>query len=188
MRNLGAAPSIDRCLRSLVHGIAPTNLSLSSVLSMNAAVSGSVVLASRLSTDMSLFAFVLCSIVVFAFFPLLRRLIQVRSSHNDALLSSTPLTVSPYSSGHIDICLGRFDIFIGCLCSCACQIYLGYFHIPLLLHIDHRYICGTCHFDMGAKIQKVSWDSDHPAHCSIGPPSLFSEIRGPWDVAIPIVN
>lgn len=47
---------------------------------MNAAISGSVVLASRLSTDMAVFALAICSVVTFAFFPLLRRLIQVRST------------------------------------------------------------------------------------------------------------
>ena len=51
---------------------------LSSVLSMNAAVSASVVLASRLSTNVSVFALVLFSILSFALFPILRRRLQVR--------------------------------------------------------------------------------------------------------------
>lgn len=50
---------------------------LSSVLSMNAAVSASVVLASRLSTNVSVFALVLFSILSFALFPILRRRLQV---------------------------------------------------------------------------------------------------------------
>lgn len=51
---------------------------LSSVLSMNAAVSASVVLASRLSTNVSVFALVLFSILSFALFPILRRRLQVK--------------------------------------------------------------------------------------------------------------
>ena len=53
---------------------------LSSVLSMNAAVSASVVLASRLSTNVSVFALVLFSILSFALFPILRRRLQVKLS------------------------------------------------------------------------------------------------------------
>ncbi|TFK41139.1 phosphatidylinositol N-acetylglucosaminyltransferase subunit C [Crucibulum laeve] len=50
---------------------------LTSVLSMNAAVSASVVLASRLSTDIEVFALVLFSVQVFALFPMLRRRCQM---------------------------------------------------------------------------------------------------------------
>lgn len=131
---------------------------------MNAAISGSVVLASRLSTDASLFAFVLCSIVVFALFPLLRRLIQVRASHKRAPLNSISLTVSPYSLGYIGTCLDRFDISIRCLRNRPCHIYLGCFYLPLLLYVGRRYFCGACHPDVGTKIQKVSCDFDHPGH------------------------
>ncbi|PVG04869.1 phosphatidylinositol N-acetylglucosaminyltransferase [Serendipita vermifera] len=46
---------------------------LTSVLSMNAAISASVVLASRLNTDFSVFALMLFSVQDFALFPLLRR-------------------------------------------------------------------------------------------------------------------
>jgi len=49
---------------------------LSSVLSMNAAVSASVVLASRLSTDVSVFALMLFSIESFALYPMLRHRLQ----------------------------------------------------------------------------------------------------------------
>jgi len=50
---------------------------LSSVLSINAAVSASVVLASRLSTDVSVFSLMLFSIQSFALFPLLRHRLQL---------------------------------------------------------------------------------------------------------------
>ncbi|KIM32996.1 hypothetical protein M408DRAFT_14560 [Serendipita vermifera MAFF 305830] len=46
---------------------------LTSVLSMNAAISAAVVLASRLDSDLSVFALVLFSVQMFALFPLLRR-------------------------------------------------------------------------------------------------------------------
>ncbi|CAG8519912.1 15484_t:CDS:10 [Acaulospora colombiana] len=50
---------------------------LTSVLSMNAAISASVVLASRLNTDFSVFALMLFSVQDFALFPLLRRQLHV---------------------------------------------------------------------------------------------------------------
>ncbi|KJA29221.1 hypothetical protein HYPSUDRAFT_500552 [Hypholoma sublateritium FD-334 SS-4] len=53
-----------------------THEGLSSVLSMNAAVSASVVLASRLTTDVSVFALMLFSIQAFALFPMLRHRLQ----------------------------------------------------------------------------------------------------------------
>ncbi|TFK89972.1 phosphatidylinositol N-acetylglucosaminyltransferase [Polyporus arcularius HHB13444] len=49
---------------------------LTSVLSMNAAISSSVVLASRLSDDLSVFGLILFSVQSFALFPILRRRIQ----------------------------------------------------------------------------------------------------------------
>ena len=52
---------------------------LTSVLSMNAAMSGSVVLASRLRDDISVFALMLFSIQMFALFPILRTRILVRA-------------------------------------------------------------------------------------------------------------
>jgi Phosphatidylinositol N-acetylglucosaminyltransferase len=70
---------------------------LSSVLSMNAAVSASVVLASRLSTNVSVFALVLFSILSFALFPILRRRLQVKLSLN-LLLSLTDCALFRQSS------------------------------------------------------------------------------------------
>ena len=53
--------------------------SLTSVLSINAAISASVVLASRLPDDISVFALMLYAIVLFAMFPVLRHRLQVRA-------------------------------------------------------------------------------------------------------------
>lgn len=50
---------------------------ITSVFSMNAAVSASVVLASRLSTDVSVFSLMLFSIQSFALYPILRHRLQV---------------------------------------------------------------------------------------------------------------
>lgn len=50
---------------------------LTSVLSMNAAISSSVVLASRLENDLAVFALILFSVHVFSLFPILRRRLQV---------------------------------------------------------------------------------------------------------------
>ncbi|KAG8929769.1 hypothetical protein FRC03_009257 [Tulasnella sp. 419] len=49
---------------------------LTSVLSMNAAISASVVLASRLSSNLSVFALITFSVQLFALFPILRRRLQ----------------------------------------------------------------------------------------------------------------
>ncbi|KAI0312626.1 phosphatidylinositol N-acetylglucosaminyltransferase [Amylostereum chailletii] len=49
---------------------------LTSVLSMNAAISAAVVLASRLHDDLSVFALVLFSVQLFALFPILRHRLQ----------------------------------------------------------------------------------------------------------------
>ena len=48
------------------------------MLSINAAVSAAVVLASRLDDDLAVFALMLFSVEAFALFPILRRRIQVR--------------------------------------------------------------------------------------------------------------
>ncbi|KAG6916601.1 hypothetical protein DXG01_006158 [Tephrocybe rancida] len=55
---------------------APVHEGLTSVLSMNAAISASVVLASRLTTDVDVFALILFSVQAFALFPMLRHRLQ----------------------------------------------------------------------------------------------------------------
>jgi len=53
---------------------------LTSVLSMNAAISSGVVLASRLQSNLEVFALVLSSVLLFALFPLLHKKIQQRAT------------------------------------------------------------------------------------------------------------
>lgn len=70
----------ERYVHALDHAygeILSIPLRLTSVLSMNAAISSSVVLASRLSDDISVFGLILFSVQTFALFPMLRRRIQV---------------------------------------------------------------------------------------------------------------
>ncbi|KAF8641184.1 hypothetical protein AX17_000819 [Amanita inopinata Kibby_2008] len=61
---------------------------LTSVLSMNAAVSASVVLASRLTADIAVFGLMLFSIQAFALFPLLRHRFQASCTAIQILLTS----------------------------------------------------------------------------------------------------
>jgi len=60
---------------------------LTSVLSMNAAISSSVVLASRLHNDISVFALILFSVQSFALFPRLRRRLQFSPPFARAVLT-----------------------------------------------------------------------------------------------------
>lgn len=64
-----------------------TRESLTSVLSINAAISASVVLASRLPDDISVFALMLYAVVMFAMFPVLRHRLQAASSLFQAFLT-----------------------------------------------------------------------------------------------------
>ena len=76
--------AVHACTPRTVRVSHPTNTELSkqfnrltSVLSMNAAISSSVVLASRLHQDLAVFSLILFSVQVFALFPMLRRRFQV---------------------------------------------------------------------------------------------------------------
>ena len=70
--------------------------SLTSVLSINAAISASVVLASRLADDISVFALMRFSIQTFALFPTVRRRLQVHScSIYGEILLTPPTQVLP---------------------------------------------------------------------------------------------
>ncbi|KAI0793489.1 phosphatidylinositol N-acetylglucosaminyltransferase [Abortiporus biennis] len=76
---------------------------LTSVLSMNAAISSSVVLASRLADDLSVFALILFSVQSFTLFPLLRRRLQsgpkvITTLFTVCLIGSTITLTAPLSS------------------------------------------------------------------------------------------
>ena len=77
---------------------------MTSVLSINAAVSAAVILASRLPDDLAMFALMLFSVEAFALFPILRRRLQVRPMLRQVLLTSSPRRLqfrrlSPVGSG-----------------------------------------------------------------------------------------
>jgi phosphatidylinositol glycan class C protein len=65
------------CIPQLRYELSAYTCSLSTVLSVNAAISASVVLASRLTDDISVFALILLAVELFALYPMLRRGIQV---------------------------------------------------------------------------------------------------------------
>ncbi|KAG2159879.1 phosphatidylinositol N-acetylglucosaminyltransferase subunit C [Suillus bovinus] len=67
---------------------------LSSVLSMNAAISSSVVLASRLPDDLAVFALVLFAVQLFALFPILRHQLQVTPQVAQILFTLTLCVLS----------------------------------------------------------------------------------------------
>ncbi|KAG1757552.1 phosphatidylinositol N-acetylglucosaminyltransferase subunit C [Suillus lakei] len=67
---------------------------LTSVLSMNAAISSSVVLASRLPDDLAVFALVLFAVQLFALFPILRHRLQVTPQVAQILFTLTLCVLS----------------------------------------------------------------------------------------------
>ncbi|KAJ3754329.1 phosphatidylinositol N-acetylglucosaminyltransferase subunit C [Lentinula raphanica] len=71
---------------------------LTSVLSMNAAISSSVVLASRLSNDLAVFALIQFSVQSFTLFPMLRRRLQLQAILTFALSISSLVLAAPLSS------------------------------------------------------------------------------------------
>jgi len=69
---------------------------LTSVLSINAAISSSVVLASRLSDDLAVFALILFAVQAFALFPMLRQRLQATSSMLQAFITLLLSTLCIY--------------------------------------------------------------------------------------------
>ncbi|EMD42039.1 hypothetical protein CERSUDRAFT_110582 [Gelatoporia subvermispora B] len=79
--------------------LAPENYrreKLTSVLSINAAISSSVVLASRLADDISVFALVLFAVQLFAMFPILRRRLQSTETLPQVTLTASACIFSIY--------------------------------------------------------------------------------------------
>lgn len=125
-------------------------LRLTSVISMNAAVSASVVLASRLPDDISVFALTLFSVIVFALFPVLRHRLQVtyfsclgKSSLLMRFLGGTCFSAATIDSSLIVIGASLNCVFVSCrdLVVC-CRISL----------CDVRSARSPC---LGTEIQKV---------------------------------
>jgi len=117
------------------------------VLSINAAISAAVVLASRLHDDLAVFALMLFSVEAFALFPILRRRIQVLPLLTPAM---------PCLSTHV------LDAGDASSCSACCYAIarigsIGGTITPTLCgRVDERDIRGTCCFDVGTAVQIVS--------------------------------
>ncbi|KAI0033163.1 phosphatidylinositol N-acetylglucosaminyltransferase subunit C [Vararia minispora EC-137] len=74
---------------------------LTSVLSMNAAISAAVVLASRLHEDLSVFALVLFAVQLFALFPILRHRLQSAPVSMRIALTTMMSTASVFLMGQV---------------------------------------------------------------------------------------
>ncbi|OBZ79790.1 Phosphatidylinositol N-acetylglucosaminyltransferase GPI2 subunit [Grifola frondosa] len=85
---------------------------LTSVLSMNAAMSSSVVLASRLSDDLSVFALILFSVQLFALFPMLRRRLQGCTTPLQLVLTIAICALSIY----LTVALSSTAVYLYCAC------------------------------------------------------------------------
>ncbi|KDQ63737.1 hypothetical protein JAAARDRAFT_115488, partial [Jaapia argillacea MUCL 33604] len=85
---------------------------LTSVLSMNAAISASVVLASRLSDDLSVFSLVLFSVQLFALFPLLRHRLQAMPSVVSAVFAMFLSALSIYLSSALSTTVTFIFIYV----------------------------------------------------------------------------
>lgn len=79
---------------------------------MNAAMSSSVVLASRLSEDLAVFALMLFSVQVFALFPMLRQRLQVRLVFSNHLVMFTGIQNTAI------ILQVLMTLFLSCICLC----------------------------------------------------------------------
>jgi len=118
LKTLSAATSSDSIwalsaclfmLNALLADYSPAKLGsqvrerLTSVLSMNAAISSSVVLASRLSDDLAVFALILFSVQAFALFPMLRQRLQVTPTILQALLTLSFSMLSLYLTASLSV-------------------------------------------------------------------------------------
>ncbi|KAG8759552.1 hypothetical protein FRC14_005675 [Serendipita sp. 396] len=85
---------------------------LTSVLSMNAAISSSVVLASRLDSDIAVFSLTLLAVQAFALFPLLRRQLHHTPMVMRMTITSFLSSVSISLMGHHSTVAGLLTCFI----------------------------------------------------------------------------
>lgn len=117
---------------------------------MNAAMSASVVLASRLPDDVSVFALMLFSIQMFAFLPILRTRLLVSSPSRTivwiadcALLARTPLYEGP----------SDIDSFIAGNLPHLSGFNGDYWDLDI--NLDFRNVCGTWYAGLVTEAQEV---------------------------------
>lgn len=125
---------------------------LTSVMSVNAAISASVVLASRLVDDISVFALILFSIEAFALFPLLRRRLQVRTYDQSYRLSILTCSVLD-GANHLSESHGLL------FCTCCFSHYRAVAHgsVPVRGHVRFPNPDRTLSVSLGEEVQEVSF-------------------------------
>jgi Phosphatidylinositol N-acetylglucosaminyltransferase len=155
-------------------------------LSTNAAIFASVMLASRLQTNMGVFGLTAFAVEWFALFPIFRRHLQVSGIHTSKRQKKFQQThryfLLEYNTGRAHSIINHnassFSHLVHSHLKSRCvHLYLGN-------HIYHLYLSSMAH--QNSEIQKVS--NYLPLLCSL---SIFStnrsksEIHGPWDEAQP---
>jgi len=133
-----------------IHKHEHCNVRLTSVLSMNAAISSSVVLASRLSNDLAVFSLILFSVQTFALFPMLRHRVEVPARVptllNNELTCFHLVRPYPYNSA------ANFD--------CPPLDTINFTHCVLVLDynlcsfdlVDFCYLPRSCRAGLGSKV------------------------------------
>jgi phosphatidylinositol N-acetylglucosaminyltransferase subunit C len=97
---------------------------------MNAAISASVVLASRLTSDMAVFSLILFSVQVFALFPLLRRRLQVHfelffsGAQVSSIGQSTAVAVQAFATAMLALLMLVLTLHISFFLASSCMSVL----------------------------------------------------------------
>lgn len=174
--------------RTRQHSAYPARDSLTSVMSVNAAISASVVLASRLVDDVSVFALMLFSIEAFALFPLLRRRLQVRLVLPRPIFFKTWLALNATAPDCPDGLSESHGLFFrpSRFPDGRAVTHCG---VPVRGRLRFRNVDRTLSARLGAAVQEVSFSLSPRAHIhTLKHVCIGSEIRGNWDPAVPKVN
>lgn len=123
---------------------------------MNAAISSSVVLASRLPSDLSVFGLMLVSVQLFALFPMLRRRLQVIPTSFSALSNSSRLT--PHAPGRACYCSDVRHIRTVPVCRPMRRLGIPRGDCTGYGSVRSRYLRGTGRPRVGTEIQEVRVD------------------------------
>lgn len=131
------------------------------MLSINAAISAAVVLASRLHEDLAVFALMLFSVEAFALFPVLRRRLQACSIPFDE--TGTHEKQAVYARSTSGACY--WDAWVRRTCSAITRALCG--------RTGERYIWGTRCLDVGATVQAVCFSSSISMDLSISDKNFY---------------
>jgi Phosphatidylinositol N-acetylglucosaminyltransferase. len=113
---------------------------------MNAAISSSVVLASRLSNDLTVFSLILFSVQTFALFPMLRHRVQVPATVTSFINNGTNIhLVRPYRTADSDLPpVYAINFTYG--------VTLVDHHLCSFLVVAFCYLPRPCHAGVGSKV------------------------------------